>query len=145
MPYLTPDELHYLEIPQGTLDGRERAEVESHAEATYRFLVEIAWTDDLKRVATYAYDHHEKLDGTGYPRKLKGKEIPIQSRIITIADIFDALTEADRPYKPAVSAEQALEILQLEANAGRLDSELVQILVDSQVYRRILEEDWHQL
>ena len=141
MPYLTPNELHYLQIPYGSLDDRERAELESHAEATYRFLIEIPWTEDLKNLATYAYDHHEYLDGTGYPRKLRGEDIPLQSRILTIADIFDALTAADRPYKPAVPPEKALEILQVEASAGRLDSELVQIMMDSQVYRKVLEID----
>ncbi len=96
----------------------------------------------MKNLATYAYEHHENLDGTGYPRKLRGEDIPLQSRMITIADIFDALTAADRPYKPAVPPEKALEILQVEANAGRLDSELVRIMMDSQVYRKILDEDW---
>ena len=66
-PYLTEDELHYLRIRRGTLDAAERAEVESHVEETYRFLTDIPWTDDLKNLAAYAYGHHEKLDGTGYP------------------------------------------------------------------------------
>ncbi len=123
---------------------RERTEVEAHVDATFRFLVGIPWTDDLKNLITYAYGHHEKLDGTGYPRKLRGEEIPIQTRIMTIADIFDALTASDRPYKAAVGAEKALDILHSEAEAGRLDSELVRIMVESQVYRRILEEDWRQ-
>jgi hypothetical protein len=144
MPYLTPDELHYLRIPRGTLDERERAEFESHVESTYQYLIGIPWTRDLKNLATYAYEHHERLDGTGYPRKLRGEDIPLQSRMITIADIFDALTAADRPYKPAVPPEKALEILQGEANAGGLDSELVRIMMDSQVYRKVLDEDWRQ-
>jgi HD-GYP domain-containing protein (c-di-GMP phosphodiesterase class II) len=144
MPYLTPDELHYLLIPRGTLDVRERAELESHVEATYRYLIGIPWTDDLKNLPTYAYEHHEHLDGTGYPRKLKGEDIHLQSRMIAIADIFDALTAADRPYRAAVPTEKALEILQLGAAAGRLDSELVRIMTDSQVYRKIVDEDWRQ-
>jgi HD-GYP domain-containing protein (c-di-GMP phosphodiesterase class II) len=145
MPYLTADELHYLQIPKGSLDAWERAEVESHVEATYQFLIQIPWTKDLKHLATYAYEHHEKLDGSGYPRKLTGRDIPVQSRLLTIADIFDALTESDRPYKAAVPPQKALDILQSEARAGRLDSELVRIMVESQVYRRVVEEDWHQL
>ena len=114
-------------------------------EATFRFLVGIPWTDDLKNLTTYAYGHHEKLDGSGYPRKLRGEEIPIQTRIMTIADMFDALTASDRPYKAAVDADKALDILHSEAEAGRLDSELIRIMVESQVYRRILQEDWRQL
>lgn len=144
LPFLTADELHYLELPQGTLDDRERAEIESHVEETFRFLDKIPWTDDLKNLASYAYGHHEKLDGSGYPRHLKGEAIPLQTRIITLADIFDALTAWDRPYKPAVSADRALEIIQSEANAGLLDPELVRVMMASRAYQRILNEDWHR-
>jgi len=132
--YLTEEELHYLELPYGTLDEWERAEVEEHVSATHRFLARIPWTDDLKNIASYAYGHHEKLDGTGYPRRLTANHIPLQTRIITIADIYDALTEADRPYKPAVSPQRALEILQTEADAGHVDSELLRIMIASKAY-----------
>lgn len=145
VPYLTTDELRYLQLSTGTLDPSERAAVEGHVDATFRFLDGIPWTDDLKNLTTYAYGHHEKLDGSGYPRKLRGEEIPIQTRIMTIADMFDALTASDRPYKPAVAAEKALDILHSEAEAGRLDSELIRIMVESEVYQRILQEDWRQL
>jgi HD-GYP domain-containing protein (c-di-GMP phosphodiesterase class II) len=143
-PYLTPQELHYLLVPYGSLDERERAEIQSHVDESYRFLADIPWTDDLKNLPAYAYGHHEKLNGTGYPRRLRDKEIPLQTRIMTIADMFDALTESDRPYKAAVSADQALEILQADAREGLLDPDLVQLLVDTQAYRKILEEDWHR-
>jgi HD-GYP domain-containing protein (c-di-GMP phosphodiesterase class II) len=145
VPYLTTDELRFLQLSTGTLDSRERAAVEAHVDATFQFLVGIPWTDDLKNLTTYAYGHHEKLDGSGYPRKLRGEEIPIQTRIMTIADIFDALTASDRPYKAAVDAEKALDILHSEAEAGRLDSELIRIMAESQVYRRVLQEDWRQM
>lgn len=141
-PYLAADELHYLQIPIGSLDEHERAEVESHVEETFRFLEQIPWTEGLQDVARFAYGHHEKLNGTGYPRRIMAEDIPLQTRIITIADIFDALTEADRPYKRAVSAEKALDILQAEARAGLVDSDLVRIMIESQVYRRVVEEDW---
>jgi hypothetical protein len=144
-PYLTPDELHFLQIPRGTLNHAERAEVESHAEQTYRFLSSIPWTDDLGNLCDFALSHHEKLDGSGYPRGLKGDEIPVQVRMITIADIFDALTEKNRPYKAAVPTETALDIIRAEATAGRLDSDLVAIMIESQAYRRILEEDWRRM
>ena len=91
-------------------------------------------------LATFASSHHEKLDGSGYPRRLKGDEIPVQVRMLTIADIFDALTESDRPYKKAVPADKALDIIRAEATAGRLDSDLVEIMIESQAYRRILDE-----
>jgi HD-GYP domain-containing protein (c-di-GMP phosphodiesterase class II) len=132
--YLTKEELHYLQLPYGTLDERERAAVEEHVSATHRFLDQIPWTDDLRNIAAYAYGHHEKLDGTGYPRRLTADHIPLQTRIITIADIYDALTEADRPYKPAVSPQRALEILQAEADAGRIDAELLRIMIANKAY-----------
>ena len=144
-PYLAPEELCFLKLPMGTLDEHERREVESHVQETYTFLNTIPWTDDLSNMVTYAYGHHEKLDGTGYPRRLAADAIPVQTRMITIADIFDALTEADRPYKPAVSTEKALDILQSEAKAGRLDSDLVRILIESGAYRTIVERDWRTL
>ena len=144
-PYLTPDELRFLQIPRGTLDDTERHEIESHAEETYRFLSNIPWTEDLGNLAAFALSHHEKLDGSGYPRRLKGDEIPVQVRMITIADIFDALTESDRPYKPAVPPDKALDIIRDEASAGRLDHDLVEIMIESKAYQRILDEDWRRL
>jgi HD-GYP domain-containing protein (c-di-GMP phosphodiesterase class II) len=144
-PYLTPEELHFLQLPKGNLDDDERLEIESHATKSFQLLSAIPWTDDLKDLATYAYGHHEKLDGSGYPRQLTGDDIPLQTRLITVADMFDALTAWDRPYKPAVSAEKALEILRSEAEAGRLDGELVRVLAESQAYQTILETHWSEL
>jgi HD-GYP domain-containing protein (c-di-GMP phosphodiesterase class II) len=144
-PFLSPDELNFLRLTHGTLDRHERAEVESHVDRTYLFLSQVPWTEDLKDLATYAYGHHEKLNGTGYPRHLKGDDIPLQTRMITLADIFDALTEGDRPYKSAVTPERALDIIHEEARAGLLDRDLVQLMTESQIYRRILEKNWRQL
>ena len=143
-PYLMPDELHFLQLVHGTLDDRERAIIEQHAEETYRFLSSIPWTDDLSHMAVYARDHHEKLDGTGYPRRLTAPEIPLQTRLITVADIFDALTASDRPYKPAVSGDTAMGILEAEAKAGHVDPEIVRVLSESKVYERILDTDWRE-
>ena len=144
-PYLTQEELHYLQVSHGTLDEQERAGVQAHVDQTNRFVSQIPWTRDLEHIADYAYGHHERLNGSGYPRGLRGDEIPLQTRMIAIADMFDALTEGDRPYKPAVSAERALDILAAEAREGSLDAELVRMLIDSQAYRRILDENWRQL
>jgi HD-GYP domain-containing protein (c-di-GMP phosphodiesterase class II) len=142
--YLTPEELHYLLVPYGSLDERERAEIQAHVDESYRFLSGIPWTEDLDRVPALAFGHHEKLDGSGYPRRLHGKDIPIQTRIMTIADMFDALTESDRPYKAAVSPDEALRILESDAREGLLDPDLVRLLVDTKAYRKILDEDWHR-
>ncbi len=133
-PYLTREELHFLQIPFGTLDAEERGEVESHVDEARLFLADIPLPDDLKNLVTYACDHHEKLDGSGYPDGLRGDEIPLQARLITLADIFDALTEADRPYKPAMPVDAALGILRAEATAGRLDADLVEIMIESRAY-----------
>ncbi len=144
-PYLTDEEVHFLRIPKGSLDERERKEIESHVEQTYKFLSQIPWTDDLRDLANIAYGHHEKLNGRGYPRGIAGAEIPVQTRVMTIADIFDALTASDRPYKRALPIERALDIIRMEAKDGMLDSSLVDLMVESGVYRKVLEKDWREL
>jgi HD-GYP domain-containing protein (c-di-GMP phosphodiesterase class II) len=128
-PYLTDEELHFLELRRGTLDDQERAEAEYHVEATHQLLKRVLWTDELKNVANYAYGHHEKLDGSGYPRRLQASEIPLQMRIVSMCDMFDALTEADRPYKHAMSVDAAFDVMRDEANAGRIDGELLRIMI----------------
>jgi len=145
VPYVTEEELRYLHIPKGTLDEEERREIESHVEQTYRFLVQIPWTGDLRNVAEIAYGHHEKLNGCGYPRGVTGRDIPLQTRMMTVADIFDALTASDRPYKRAIPPERALDILTAEAREGLLDAAIVQMLIESGVYRKVLEVDWKEL
>ena len=97
-------------------------------------LVHVPWTDDLKNLAEYAYGHHEKLNGTGYPYKLSAPEIPVQTRMMTISDIFDALAAADRPYKKAVSIERALEILELSVDDGELDPGLFDIFLTAKIF-----------
>jgi len=135
---LTPREVYRLSIRRGSLDDEERREIESHAAKSYEFLRQIAWTKELRRVPEFAYAHHEKLDGSGYPRGLRGDEIPLQVRIITVADIYDALVASDRPYKPAVPPAEALAILEEEARDGRLDADLVRVFRDAGVWRRTL-------
>lgn len=141
-PYITSDELHFLSISRGSLDPDERKQIESHVVHTYHFLTQIPWTQDLSQVADIAYGHHEKLNGKGYPRGIGEDEIAIQTRIMTVSDIFDALTASDRPYKRALSPTRALEIIDMEANAGMLDQSVVDLLLSSEAYRRILEKDW---
>jgi len=145
LPYLTQEELAYLRIPRGSLNEEERREIESHVEQTFEFLTQIPWTGDLRNVAAIAYGHHEKLNGRGYPRGVTAEHIPVQTRIMTVADIFDALTASDRPYKRALPVERALDILRAEAGEGLLDLSLVEVLVESRVYQRILETDWKAL
>lgn len=133
-PYLSDDELRFLTIRKGSLDEAERLEIESHVNHTYRFLMQIPWTEELQGIPTIAYGHHEKLDGTGYPRGATGEEIPLQTRMMTISDIFDALTASDRPYKRAVPAERALAIMHQEVKAGMLDSGLFELFTTAKVF-----------
>ncbi len=132
--YLSDDEMRYLTIPKGSLDETERLEIESHVTHTYRFLQQIPWTRELQQIPIIAYGHHEKLDGAGYPRHVTGEAIPIQTRMMTISDIYDALTAADRPYKPAVASVRALDIMAEEVKAGQLDQELFRLFVDGKVF-----------
>jgi HD-GYP domain-containing protein (c-di-GMP phosphodiesterase class II) len=133
-PFLTEDEMRYLTIPKGSLDAAERLEIESHVTHTYRFLQQIPWTRELQQIPLIAYGHHEKLDGRGYPRRVTGEAIPIQTRMMTISDIYDALTAADRPYKAAVASTRALDIMTEEVQAGQLDRELFRLFVDARVF-----------
>jgi len=133
-PYLTEDEMRYLTIPKGSLDETERLEIESHVTHTYRFLQQIPWTRELQDIPMIAYGHHEKLDGKGYPRRVTGDAIPIQTRMMTISDIYDALSAADRPYKAAVAPARALDIMADEVRAGQLDQELFRLFVEGKVF-----------
>ena len=131
-----PEEARILSIRKGNLDATERSEIESHVTHTFHFLQKIPWTKDLVSVPDIAYAHHEKLNGRGYPRKLMANDIPIQSRMMTVSDIYDALTAADRPYKRAVPTERALDILKMEVGEGLLDQSLVDVFIEAKVYER---------
>jgi HD-GYP domain-containing protein (c-di-GMP phosphodiesterase class II) len=133
---LDPEEARILSIRKGNLDPTERLEIESHVTHTFNFLQKIPWTRDLVGVPGIAYAHHEKLNGRGYPRKLTAVDIPLQSRMMTVSDIYDALTASDRPYKRAITTERALDILNMEMNDGLLDSSLVHVFIDAKVYER---------
>ncbi|HXL54211.1 MAG TPA: HD domain-containing phosphohydrolase [Gemmatimonadales bacterium] len=133
-PYLTEEEMRYLTIPKGSLDETERLEIESHVTHTYRFLQQIPWTRELQHIPMIAYGHHEKLDGKGYPRRVTGEAIPIQTRMMTISDIYDALSAADRPYKVAVAPARALDIMADEVRSGQLDQELFRLFVEGKVF-----------
>jgi hypothetical protein len=135
-PYLSEHEMGFLTIRKGSLDGVERQEIESHVTYTWNFLQKIPWTRELQQVPMIAFGHHEKLNGTGYPRRLTGEAIPIQTRMMTVSDIYDALTAQDRPYKPAVSSERALDIMKEEVDDGQLDSDLYRLFVDGKVFTR---------
>jgi HD-GYP domain-containing protein (c-di-GMP phosphodiesterase class II) len=136
---LDDEETTCLKVNRGSLTPQEFDEIRSHVSHTYRFLSGIPWGKSLKRVPQIAGAHHEKLDGTGYPRRLRAEQIPVQSKMMSIADIYDALTASDRPYKKAVPLEKALGILDFSVKDGHLDAELVAIFKEAKVWERPIE------
>jgi HD-GYP domain-containing protein (c-di-GMP phosphodiesterase class II) len=137
-PYLERDEVAALQIRRGSLTDVERVEIQSHVVHTYNFLSSIPWGKQYADVPRIAGAHHEYLNGTGYPHRLGSTGIPVESRIMTIADIFDALTASDRPYKKAVPVDRALAIIDDEVKAGRCDATLFGVFVESEVYKKVL-------
>ena len=131
-----PGDLDLLKIPKGSLSAQEREEIQSHVTHTYRFLSQIPWTSELAGVPEIAWAHHERLNGKGYPRQLKEPDIPVQSKLMAVSDVYDALTAADRPYKAAVSVDRSLEILEQEAKVNLLDAEVLRIFLEAKIYER---------
>ncbi len=139
-PFLSENEVIKLSIRKGSLTAEERREIESHVTHTFRFLSQIPWTRTLRRVPDIAYGHHEKLTGRGYPRSLKEVEIALPTRMMTISDIYDALTASDRPYKRAVPREKAFDILTDEAKRGEVDADLLKVFIESDVPAKAPQE-----
>ncbi len=139
---ITEDEFDLLSIKRGSLSPSERKEIESHVVHTQSFLSHIPWTKEFQNIPTIAGAHHEKLDGSGYPYGMTAEQIPLPSKIMTVCDIFDALTASDRPYKPAMGLEKALDILRIESKQGYLDNDLVQIFIDAKVFKCIESKDY---
>ena len=133
---LTADEASVLAIARGSLTEAERREIQQHVVHTFQFLAQIPWTREFKRIPEIAGSHHEKLDGSGYPLGATGTSIPVQSRMMTIADIYDALTATDRPYKKAIRVEEALDTLRHEQRSGALDGALLDLFIDARVFER---------
>ncbi len=136
VPFIHEDEYIKLKVPRGSLDESERKEIESHVTHTFRFLNTIPWTKEMKDIPLIAWGHHEKLDGSGYPENKGAKEIPIQTRMMTVSDIFDALTASDRPYKRAVPAQKALDIISSEVTEAKLDPDVVKIFIEAKIWQK---------
>ncbi|HSS93772.1 MAG TPA: HD domain-containing phosphohydrolase [Candidatus Dormibacteraeota bacterium] len=134
-PMLDPQEFRFLSIRKGTLDSQERLEMEAHVTHSFHFLTKIPWTSVMRAIPEIAYGHHEKLDGSGYPRGLTAEQIPLQAKMMTISDIYDALTAQDRPYKRAVPRDVALDILHQEADQGKLDQDLLDVFIAKQIFQ----------
>ena len=141
-PYflLAPKEVKLLSIAKGNLDENERRQIESHVVHTIDFLRQIPWTKEIKSIPAIAAAHHEKLSGTGYPYNLTAEQIPLQSKMMAIADIYDALSAGDRPYKKAVPPDLALNLIAEETEQGFLDPDLFRVFREAQIFE--LTANW---
>ncbi len=134
---ITDFDLLALSVRKGSLTPDERREIQSHVTHTREFLSVLPWPPELAGVPEIAGAHHEKLDGSGYPQGLVGEQIPLASRVMTVCDIYDALTAMDRPYKKAMGVDRALAILEDEAGQGLLDLDMVKVFIESRIYERV--------
>jgi HD-GYP domain-containing protein (c-di-GMP phosphodiesterase class II) len=132
---ISQQDLLALSVRRGSLTPAERREIEAHVSLTREFLAVLPWPPELSGVPLIAGAHHEKLDGSGYPDGRRGDEIPLPSRVMTVCDIYDALTAMDRPYKRAASTDTAFRILNAEAAAGLIDRDVVDVFIASGTYR----------
>lgn len=139
-PFLTDDEIENLTIEKGTLTAKEREIINHHIVVTIRMLESLPWPAHLKNVPEYAGGHHERVDGKGYPRGLTKDQMSVQARMMAIADIFEALTAVDRPYKRGKTLSEALSILGRLALSGHIDLDLFQVFVREKVYLRYAQE-----
>jgi HD-GYP domain-containing protein (c-di-GMP phosphodiesterase class II) len=138
--FLSADEVENLTIRAGTLTQKERDIINHHIVATIKMLEKLPWPRHLKNVPEYAGGHHERMDGKGYPKGLRREQMSWQARMMGIADIFEALTAADRPYKPGMTLSQALSIMVKFKNNGHIDPDLFDVFVREGVYRRYAEQ-----
>ena len=134
MPLITAEELTSLSVRRGTLTKEERRAIESHVIQSFRVLEQIPWSADLENVPSIVLAHHEKLDGSGYPQGLKASQISIRARLLTVCDIFDAVTASDRPYRSAMPIEGGIDILRSEAESGEIDTDLVELFIDARIW-----------
>jgi len=137
-PVLRARDVTRLCIPYGTLDDNERQAIQMHVTHTYTFLKAIPWTDEMRAVPDLAHAHHEKLDGSGYPRGLNADQIPMGAKLMTIVDIFDALTAGDRPYKPPLSVEVSYRILREMVDGGKIHGAAVELFFQKRLWEGVL-------
>ena len=138
--FLTAEEVENLTIRSGTLNQAERDTINYHIVATIKMLETLPWPRHLKNVPEYAGGHHERMDGKGYPRGLTRAQMSWQARMIGVADVFEALTAADRPYKSGMKLSQALGIMQRMVHNGHIDPDLFEVFVQGKVYQRYAEQ-----
>ena len=138
--FLSAEEMENLTIRSGTLTQAERDTINYHIVATIKMLETLPWPRHLKNVPEYAGGHHERMDGKGYPRGLTRAQMSWQARMIGVADVFEALTAADRPYKSGMKLSQALGIMERMVHNGHIDPDLFEVFVQGKVYQRYAEQ-----
>ena len=138
--FLTADEIENLSIRAGTLTLAERDIINYHIVATIKMLEQLPWPRHLKKVPEFAGGHHERMDGKGYPKGLTRTQMSVQARVMGIADIFEALTASDRPYKPGMKLSQAVGIMKKFSANGHIDPDLFDIFLRERVYLRYAEQ-----
>lgn len=134
IPLLNDDEINNLSIRRGTLNDEERNIINNHALVTHKMLSLLPFPKKLRHVADYAAAHHEKLDGTGYPHGLSNERLSLQSKIIAIADVFEALTAKDRPYKKGKTLAEALKIMQFMSKDRHIDENLYNLFIEEKIH-----------
>lgn len=139
-PFLTDDELENLSIRRGTLNSKERDIINYHIVATNRMLEQVPWPKHLRNVPEFAGGHHERMDGRGYPKGLTRHQMSLQARMLGIADIFEALTAVDRPYKSGMKVSKALEIMVRFKKSGHIDPDLFDVFMHKGVYERYAKQ-----
>ncbi|MBU1397892.1 MAG: HD domain-containing protein [Proteobacteria bacterium] len=140
-PYITDEELENLTIRKGSVTEKERKIIENHSAVAYKMLSQLPFPKKLRNVPVYASEHHEKLDGSGYPDGLTSKNLPLQSRIIAVADIFEALTARDRPYRKPMHISQALKIMDFMKKDNHIDPDIYDLFVESRLCEKYMERE----
>jgi hypothetical protein len=137
LPFLSADEVYNLSIRKGSLTEEERLKINEHAAVSIRMLKQIPFTNKLKNVPAIAGAHHEKFDGTGYPLGLKGDEISLQARMLALVDIFESLSDADRPYKKPMPRNIILRILQEMVDDNHIDRVIHDLFLKDELYLKL--------
>ena len=136
-PWLTESEHVSLSVRKGSLTAEERKIMENHVVMTARILEQVSFPKAYNQVPAWASAHHELLNGRGYPNHISGDEIPCEVRLLTILDVFDALTARDRPYKPGMPVEKALSILESMVDEGSMDGEILGLFRESRAWEEL--------
>jgi hypothetical protein len=139
-PIFSDDEFYNLTSSEGTITPKDREVINQHVETTIKLLESLPYPKSLRNVPKFAEAHHERIDGKGYPKGLKGNQIPLQGRIIAIADIFEALTAKERPYKKGKTLMESLNILGAMKENGHVDPDLFDVFISEKVYLQYAEK-----